>query len=340
MNTKKDRILLVLWVTGRCNLKCVYCYADGNPFKQDMDREVMLETLHFFKDYPLKIQFAGGEPMMNFPLIQETCRQARAMGLDATFQMQTNGTMIGEEQAREIRKMGIALGISLDGIPSVNEIVRGRTADVVRGIQALKAEGVRICLNSVVTARNVQHLSKLVDFAVYLDNVDGIGLDLLRSSGRGKSAYGELQVRGEDLTEALTRMYDRSMELYRLTGKRIVIREVEEAAMRLKTSRRPSGYCYASCGRSYVVLPEGSVYPCGSLVGKPEFYMGKIGETIKPFCLKTAAGSKCPTCEFETVCPGGCPSRMLLNGFDDDGIHLDCTLKKTAFKLAEGEGLS
>ena len=137
--------------------------------------------------------------------------------------------------------------------------------DVVRGIQALKAEGVRICLNSVVTARNVQHLSKLVDFAVYLDNVDGIGLDLLRSSGRGKSTYGELQVRGEDLAEALTRMYDRSMELYRLTGKRIVIREVEEAAMRLKTSRRPSGYCYASCGRSYVVdvyKRQGFLLPC------------------------------------------------------------------------------
>ena len=337
MTSKRDRILLVLWISGRCNLKCLYCYADDNPFKQDMDREVVLKTLDVFKDYPLKIQFAGGEPMMNFSLIREVCEQVRSMGVDATFQMQTNGTLIGEKQSSEIRKMNIAVGISLDGIPSVNETVRGKTVEVVRGIQALKAEGIRINLNSVITTHNVRDLPRLVDFAMYLGNVDGIGLDLLRCSGRGKSAYGKLQVCAEDVARALTGMYDRSEELYRMTGKRIALREVEEAAIRLNARRRPPGYCYASCGRSYVILPEGSVYPCGSLAGNPDFCMGKVTEPLKPICLKTTAGTECATCEFEPVCPGGCPSRMLLNGFDDKGIHLDCILKKTAFKLAKGK---
>ena len=243
MKPERERILLVLWVSGRCNLRCEYCYADGNPSKKDMDREVMLKTLDFFQNYPLKVQFAGGEPMMNFPLIRETCERARSMEMDVSFQMQTNASLSGERQASEIRRLNIAVGVSLDGIPQVNEKVRGKTAQVIRGIQALKAAGVCVNINSVVTARNVERLPELVDFALYLGNVGGIGLDLLRCSGRGISSYRELQVSGRSVQEALEGMYRRSEELYRLTGKRIALREVEEAVMRLKALENPRGYC-------------------------------------------------------------------------------------------------
>ena len=120
-----------------------------------------------------------------------------------------------------------------------------------------------------------KRLPELVDFALYLGNVGGIGLDLLRCSGRGISSYQELQVSGRPVQEALEGMYRRSEELYRLTGKRIALREVEEAAMRLKALENPRGYCYASCGRLHVILPDSSVYPCGSLAGNPDFFHGK-----------------------------------------------------------------
>lgn len=335
MKPEKERILLVLWVSGRCNLRCEYCYADGSPSKKDMDREVMLKTLDSFQDYPLKVQFAGGEPMMNFPLIRETCERARSMEMDVSFQMQTNASLIGERQASEIRRLNIAVGVSLDGIPQVNEKVRGKTAQVVRGIQALRAAGVCVNINSVVTVRNVERLPELVDFSMYLGNVGGIGLDLLRCSGRGISSYRELQVSGRAVQEALEGMYRRSEELYRLTGKRIALREVEEAVMRLKTLENPRGYCYASCGRSYVILPDGSVYPCGSLAGNPDFFMGRIGDRLKKIRLKHSVNMECAQCAYESICPGGCPSRMLLNGFDREGTGLDCALKKTAFNLAK-----
>ena len=40
--------------------------------------------------------------------------------------MQTNGTLIDREIAREIKKMNIAIGISMDGPFEVNEKLRGR----------------------------------------------------------------------------------------------------------------------------------------------------------------------------------------------------------------------
>ena len=40
--------------------------------------------------------------------------------------MQTNGTLINNEIARKIKKMNIAVGISLDGPPEVNDKLRGK----------------------------------------------------------------------------------------------------------------------------------------------------------------------------------------------------------------------
>lgn len=331
----KEKVLIVLWTTSRCDLACKYCYAGSTDLKKDMDFETAAQTLDLFSDQPMKIQFAGGEPLLNYPLICQVVDYVKVKKYNASFQMQTNGTCITPEIAAGLKKMKIALGVSLDGPPEVNEFTRGKTREVIAGIQCLADEGIKINLNSVVTSHSVMQLPKLVNFAYYLGNVGGIGLDLLRDAGRARDNSDTIKKASpEQLQKALKGMVEASQELYELTDKKIVIREIHEARQRLRTSPCSKDYCYASCGRSYVVLPNGDVYPCGSLIDEPAYYMGNVKKPpLKNVAIGRAEPEICKSCDFYAVCPGGCPSRLLINDNDGEDRSLDCVLKRTAFEI-------
>lgn len=322
-----ERTLLVLWLTGRCNLQCCYCYASANPVKADMTFETAKTMVDRLRDRPLKIQFAGGEPLLNFPLAAEICAYVRDQGLDAVLQMQTNGTLLDADMVRQLVRYRVAVGVSLDGVPAVNDQTRGQTAQALRGIRLLGEQGMTVGLNAVVTAETVDALPQLVDFAFYLGNVGGIGLDLLRAAGRGETAAFASPAQ---LRQALIRMARRSQELFALSGRRIQLRELELARKRLAGAGRADSYCYAACGRSIVVLPDGRLYPCGSLLWE-DYEMGHADGFEPDRVLRlTPKAEDCGECAYAFCCPKGCPSRRIRNGGG-----LDCALWKTAFTLAE-----
>lgn len=332
---EKEVVLIVLWTTSRCNLQCRYCYASSSGQQGDMDFKTAARALDYFGHYPMKIQFSGGEPLLNYELICRVYEYARQKGYDARFQMQTNGTLIDREKAQGIKAMKIALGVSLDGPPDVNEMLRGETKQAVEGIQCLAREGIIVNLNSVVTAQNIKKLPQLADFALYLGNVAGIGLDLLRDAGRSKERTSAItKPTPEELKQGLKSLFQRCEYLYRHAGKRIVVREIEEAKMRLNLPECSRNYCYASCGRSFVILPRGDVYPCGSLIDRADYYMGNIWQgNLKNIALPQKEAGRCLACSYSSFCPGGCPSRMIVNEDESNQETLDCILKKTAFEI-------
>ena len=68
----------MLMVTHACNLNCAYCYElyKKNAYmKSDLAKELILREAQFVKESDqfdeLEIDFMGGEPFMNFPLIKE-----------------------------------------------------------------------------------------------------------------------------------------------------------------------------------------------------------------------------------------------------------------------------
>jgi uncharacterized protein len=302
--------------------------------------ETAARVLDYFADRPLKIQFAGGEPLLNFDLMRQVVEYAKSREFDAVFQLQTNGTLIDERIAVDIKKMRIRTGVSLDGPFGVNEAVRGGTKLALEGIQNLGRAGVVVNLNATVTAQNVERLPELMELALYLGNVAGIGLDLIRFAGRANDPLNAVQKPGEEqLIQALYALNAKSAYLYRNTGVRIGIRAIEEAKQRLSCSGCGENYCYASCGKSYVILPDGDVYPCGSLIDRVEYYMGNINEgNIKSITLASALKNEgCAKCDYREACPGGCPSRKITNGYEYAEGSLDCVLRKTAFEIVKKE---
>lgn len=327
--------LLVLWLTSDCNLNCKYCYANAGEKREYMAFDTARRAIDMMGQDGFKLQLAGGEPLMNMQLVREIYDYIRKTGRQAGMQLQTNGTLITPEIAREIRAMKIAVGVSLDGGIEMNEALRGRSGEVAEGIRNLAEAGIIVNINCVLTKLNVESLPKLVDIAFYFGNVKGIGLDLLRRTGR--AIYNEVaQAEPFQISEALREAYGRTQQLQRISGKSIIIREIEDARRRLNNGKECKGYCYAACGGSMVVLPDGTLYPCGSLAGRQEYLMGNINDSdIRAMALKVGKNPNCSKCKYEKFCPGGCPSRLLINCEDKLYSPQDCALRRTAFEIAE-----
>ena len=218
----------MLWVTNDCNLRCAYCYAGAGEKKEYMSFETARKAIGMVKSSFFKIQIAGGEPLLNLELVRRIHKYIKADGIPAILQMQTNGTLITGEAARELKEMDIALGVSMDGGVEINEALRGKTRDAFDGVLQLARAGIKVNLNCVLTDLNVKHLPELVDMAFYFGNVRGIGVDLLRRAGRAmRGQVGEAGPAG--ICAALRAAHERTQYLYGVSGKRIIIREIEDA---------------------------------------------------------------------------------------------------------------
>lgn len=331
----EDVKFLVLWLTNDCNLRCKYCYANGGEKKEYMTFETAKKALNIPKS-KFKLQLAGGEPLLNFDLIKEIYKYLKTYYPDIKIQMQTNGALITREVAKEIKKMDISLGVSLDGPIDINEKYRGKTVEVIQGIKNLASEGVKVNLNSVITSESIEHLDKLIDLAFYLGNVGGIGLDLLRETGRACS--NDLKIASpKQIKACVKKAYDRSLELSKITGRRVIIREIEDARRRINKNIPCTSYCHAVYGGSMVVLPDGEIYPCGSLTYNEKYYMGNINnvDSFKEVRLESKRPEQCLVCKYSNNCVGACPARSIINGENNRITLEECTLRKTAFEIVE-----
>lgn len=116
----------MLMVTHACNLNCSYCYETHkkNAYMDvNLAKEIILREAQFVKESnkfsELEIDFMGGEPFMNFPLIKEIVEwlETDVIAIPWICFATTNGTLLTEEIKSWLRehKDTINLGASYDG---------------------------------------------------------------------------------------------------------------------------------------------------------------------------------------------------------------------------------
>ena len=122
---------LTLHLTGRCNLRCRYCYAE--PYAEDMTFEVAkaavdLAVRHTRATGPeqsVGIVFFGGEPLLQRELIAEVVRYCRTLpGPDFHFKMTTNGTLLDETFLTDPDTSEVFVALSHDGVKAAHDAGR------------------------------------------------------------------------------------------------------------------------------------------------------------------------------------------------------------------------
>jgi radical SAM protein with 4Fe4S-binding SPASM domain len=157
-----------------------------------MDTAAGEAFIHALADFGVPvILFSGGEPLLRKDLFLLASR-ARELGIRVA--LSTNGTLITDEIAREISRIGFAeVGISLDGTGANNDHFRGRDGAfeaAMKGIRACISLGLRVSLRLTITRFNYQEIPAIFQL-VEEEGINRVCFYHLAYSGRGSSLQEE-----------------------------------------------------------------------------------------------------------------------------------------------------
>ncbi len=246
---------IYLHVTKACTLRCVYCYfSAGEPFEDELSTEEMLSVL---KDAcllgPKRIVFTGGEPLLRKDILQ-LAQSLRKTGKGIWSCLTTNGTLVNEENAKDLAEVFNEIRISIDCFKEINDALRGE-GSFEKALKAfgwvLKAGGNPVAFITV-TSSNIHYLKEFMKYLL-TNGIVRVHLSPLRLTGRARDD--EMLSRFEEIKGTVEEFWH------------------EIFGLQLKIEKKESFNC--GVGKFVTVYPDGSVYPC-HLLAFPEFCIGNV----------------------------------------------------------------
>ena len=166
----RELSMLIKPASGRCNLRCKYCfYEDVTEHRDQADLGMMSEhTLELLVRQAMELAegrvsfaFQGGEPMLRglefYRKFVELEQAYARPGLQVEHSIQTNGTLIDEVWADFFRENGFLVGLSLDGTRELHDVNRvdvrgkGTWSTVTQSLGILQAHQAEYNILCVVT---------------------------------------------------------------------------------------------------------------------------------------------------------------------------------------------
>jgi uncharacterized protein len=314
---------LVVWATTRCQLRCRYCYMSaGETPEIDLDERAFAAAARNLGLGPgAEVQIAGGEPLLVPDLVENIAAHARSLGV-TRLAVQTNGIAIDERFVALVKRHRLAVGVSLDGPPAVNDRVRGRSAEVLRGLARLESAGIPFGVTAVVSRDTVATLPDLALLLAGFAQARSLGLDILRPAGRAREA--DLAA-PDELRQAFATLAGRLEWTRRRRRAPLGLRELAAA----ECGGNP-GRCPGESGHGAALTADGALYPCATLAGRPEFQCGTAHAPDYPRLRRGLPfdASACGGCAV-TGCHGRCPSLTLLS---KRAGRLDCLTRQIALR--------
>lgn len=198
--------LHMLVVTLRCNETCVYCHASRanmDAVQTDMTPEIGEKAVDLALQSTspsITIEFQGGEPLVNFPVMRHVIEYAlarnRAYGKDLGFTMVSNLALMDEEKLAYLVDKRVQICTSVDGpepLHNKQRILAGGNAhrEAVRWIERINSRYVELGLDPTLyhveallttTREALKHPREIVDSyvslgcrAIFLRPVDPFG---------------------------------------------------------------------------------------------------------------------------------------------------------------------
>ena len=329
-----------LQVAEACNLRCPYCYVQKKPqaMSWDVGRKTvdrLAEMANRYGYHSLKLKYAGGEPTLNFSLIEALHGYAEQeiahAGISLEEVLLTNGVGVTDAMLDFISGAGMRLMVSLDGGPETHDRVRARPdgqstyAAVTSTVKRAMERRLRPNISITVTSLNLDGVGEAVAFA--LEQALPFNVNFYRECApdQGQQARSPLVPRLAQLQETMRGIVAiiQAHPAYPLPLTAILDR-----------TRLDVPHSYAcSAGRDYLVVgPAGQVSACQMLMGEPWatlthgdplYAVRQRGEDL----FKTVDDDpECGRCAWRSACSGGCP--LLRNSV----LHKDyCQVYRAVF---------
>ena len=162
-------------VTDRCDFRCVYCMAEDMQFLPKSEvlslEEIDRIASAFIRRGTRKLRLTGGEPLVRrgiIDLVNSLSRHLKSGAL-AELTLTSNGSQMARHAealfAAGVRRVNISLD-TLDAEKFARITRWGRLPQVLDGIAAAKAAGLKVKLNTVALAHeNADEIEALMQFA-------------------------------------------------------------------------------------------------------------------------------------------------------------------------------
>ena len=280
-----EKRIVSLYITNVCNLYCKYCYRSASS-----DNDGFLNVTKISEIFDkLALNFGcrtlvvtGGEPLLH-PDIYCILKQARKYF--STVILQTNGTLINDQNVLLIKENVDRIRIGLDGSNSeVNDLIRGKGSfeRILHGIKCVRDNDIPLTISTTLYDINVDDMANVESL------VNSLGSDIVFTDfmplGRGEGHF-------------------------------------EQVMINKKTNANNS--TDIRCGafsKKFAIDHNGNVYPCDELI-HPDFLIGNILELdenniydnnlIKVLVNRNIYTlGKCTSCQYRYNCNALCPAKV------------------------------
>lgn len=325
--------LLVKPVSGRCNMRCRYCfYKDeinnrSSLFPSIMSEDTVENIIKKSLAYScgrFSIAFQGGEPTLAgisfYKKINELIEQYNINSCEISYSLQTNGYALNDEWADFFKKNNYLIGISLDGIEKTNDAYRVDTKEngsfdrIMESIELLKKYEVDFNVLTVVNNETALHGSEIYDFykengivyQQYIECIEPIG------TAHGEKEY---SLSDEKYLVFLKSIFDRWYNDL-MNGRYVYIRYFENLIMSLAGKVPEQCSMRGECSKQWVIESDGSVYPCDFYV-LDKWKLGNLNENDVPEIERKreelkfieesqSIPNECMNCKWYRICRNGC----------------------------------
>ncbi len=325
--------VLYLMLCDGCNFHCTYCFENAyepNDFRPSlMTKEVAEAGLNTFarllKTYPPpsehepKIQFYGGEPLLNEQTFVHAVRYCSILKSRGEIPKRvgmatvTNGTGITDHLAEFIAENGVSVGVSIDGPPTINNLYRKSLTGpdayttAMRAFDCLRKAGAKVGASVTLTPEVVRSFDAVLPFLRDVLGVrSGLGFNILH--------YTKAIRLPADYYEQAAQCILKAFQIFR------DIQVWEDRAMRkivAFVNQRPLHADCAAIGHQIVVAPEGRTGICQDYIKSRRGFDHNVNDPCyDPFEDQTYVEwsrrtplrmRECHLCPAVAICGGGCP---------------------------------
>lgn len=313
-------------VTGRCNLNCSHCRAQGEAgSRAELDFGTVAAVIDDAASMGVfRLGLAGGEPFLREDL-EEIIQHAISRGIPRVF-VSTNGTLTTAKRLGKLAgcRERITFKVSVDGPAEIHDQIRGAPGSLdgaISGIALMRGFGFDVQVTTTLSKANLGHLEET--------------LRQVERTGCSKQYVVEVVPKGRANLTMLLTPEDRQKALAAL------------ASFRSSGSCRPNkvvakiGFADASPGFECCagvsecgVLSDGRVVGCRLLpeIAEESVLQRPLSATWRSATafayyrsqLPGRLGNPCRTCSLLATCRGGCRAFAAWRLADEEGPDVRC----------------
>ena len=324
-----------IFTTLDCNARCFYCF-EKRMAGSNMTIETASRVIEYIEEQAngdsVYIEWFGGEPLFNYPVIDYIAGGMRARGIQFKSYMVSNGLLFDSALIGKANNLWNLKGvqITLDGTRKVYKRVKAYVTDVtdpfervLKNIKSLLKADIKVSIRLNIGLYNYVDMQDLVDF-------------LCEEFKEERN----IKIYASPLIEITKYTNDEKVFmhglLYEMNGKLNLLfgkKNKKEFSEKIANT-----FCMATGRETVTILPDGKVGICEGLtdVLLGDIYTKELDVKLREdFGRRFYREDKCRPCPLYPDCyiVSGCPNKDAKEGCDSANVQFEIKTIKEKMKL-------